>query len=93
MAGDSPGDVQLCLRGPVLGVAGEDGHELPGGAVLARVQVPHGLVGKVNLSQPLPTLIREILTRVFTEQTPHDSVNGDKMGMLKLQRRQYINIE
>ena len=43
--------------------------------MLARVQAPHSLVGQMNLSQPFPTLIREILTRVFTEQTPHDSVN------------------
>ena len=75
MTGGSPGDVQLCLRGPVLGVAGEDGYKLPRGAVLASVQAPHSLVGEMNLSQPLPTLIREILTRVFTEQTPHDSVS------------------
>ena len=67
MTGGSPGDVQLCLRGPVLGVAGEDGHEFPRGAVLAGVQTPHGLVGQVDLSQSLPTLIREILTWVFTE--------------------------
>ena len=52
--------------------------------MLASGQAPHRLVGQVDLSQPLPTLVREVFARVFTEQTPHDSVNVQQYNRDKM---------
>ena len=46
-------------------------HLLPRGAVLAGVQRPHGLVGEVDVAQPLPELVREVFARVLAEEAPH----------------------
>ena len=46
-------------------------HLLPRGAVLAGVQGPHGLVGEVDVAQPLPELVREVFARVLAEEAPH----------------------
>ena len=52
-------------------VASSTTHPLPRGAVLAGVQGPHGLVGEVDVPQPLPELVREVFARVLAEEAPH----------------------
>ena len=39
--------------------------------MLAGVQGPHGLVGEVDVPQPLPELVREVFARVLAEEAPH----------------------
>ena len=52
-------------------VASSTTHLLPRGAMLAGVQGPHGLVGEVDVPQPLPELVREVFARVLAEEAPH----------------------